>query len=184
MRKLVLYIAMSLDGFIADKDGGVAWLAGDGSDVDNEGSYDEFYNTIDTVVMGYNTYHQIITELSPECWVYANKMSYVITHKKLEDKENIMFTEDLEGLITKLMARDGKDIWVCGGADVVNQLLSMNRIDRICITVVPVILGGGTRLFGVFKKEIPLKLISVRDYNGMTDLVYERLTSGLSELSR
>jgi Dihydrofolate reductase len=173
MRKIILYIAMSIDGYIADTNGGVSWLNGDGSDVTNEGSYGEFISTIDTVILGYKTYHQLITELSPDTWVYPDKMSYVITHKKLEDKENILFTDDLLSLIAKLKEQDGKDIWICGGASIVNQLIGLNMIDRFYITLIPSILGSGIRLFETFEKEILLKLISTRCYNGMTDLVYE-----------
>ena len=65
MKKISLFIAMSLDGYIADSKGSVEWLTGQGNDEDNIDSYSEFVKDIDTVVMGWNTYHQIVTELSP-----------------------------------------------------------------------------------------------------------------------
>ena len=65
MKKIKLFIAMSLDGYIADSDGGVEWLSGHGDNSDNINSYSEFVKDIDTVIMGWNTYHQIVTELSP-----------------------------------------------------------------------------------------------------------------------
>ena len=65
MKKVTVFIAMSLDGYIADSRGGVDWLAGQGNDDDSVDSYSEFVKEIDTVVMGWNTYHQIVTELSP-----------------------------------------------------------------------------------------------------------------------
>ncbi len=73
MRKTILYIAMSLDGYIADRDGGVAWLAGDGSSPDHPGSYPRFYESIDTVILGYATYRQIVTELFPDGWIYQGE---------------------------------------------------------------------------------------------------------------
>ena len=82
MRKVVLFIAMSLDGYIADSKGSVEWLTGQGNDEDNIDSYSEFVKDIDTVVMGWNTYHQIVTELSPEDWVYDDFTTYVVTHKQ------------------------------------------------------------------------------------------------------
>ena len=73
MRKAILYIAMSLDGYIADARGGVDWLTGDGSEPEHEGSYPAFYNAVDTVIMGHTTYRQITCELSPGHWVYGDK---------------------------------------------------------------------------------------------------------------
>ena len=71
MRKVILYIAMSLDGYIADQNGNVDWLNEYDSDENVEGtdSYSLFLDKVDTVIIGYNTYHQIVTELSPEQWV-------------------------------------------------------------------------------------------------------------------
>ena len=161
MRKIILYIAMSLDGYIADKFGGVSWLGGDGSDSKNPGSYEEFMETIDTVILGYNTYHQIITELSPDIWVYNNKMSYVITHKHFEDKDNIRFTDDLENLILKLKQEKGKDIWICGGAKIVHQLIFLNLIDEFYFTIIPTILGEGIRLFENLMLSLSSKCLCV-----------------------
>ena len=81
MRKTILYIAMSLDGYIADKNGSVDWLTGQGTDEENVDTYSEFVKDIDTVVMGWNTYAQVITELSPGKWPYENLTSYIITHR-------------------------------------------------------------------------------------------------------
>lgn len=68
----------------------------------------------------------------------------------------------------------GKDIWICGGADIVKQLLQADLIEQYYINVIPTILGNGIRLFDNLDKEIKLKLIKTRSYNGITDLVYER----------
>ncbi len=174
MRKIILYIATSLDGFIADKNGSVAWLKGDGSDEKNMGSYPNFIESVDTVVLGYNTYHQIITELAVDNWPYKGKMSYVITSKNLSDKEDIKFSSNLIGLINELKNQEGKDIWICGGASIANQLLKENLIDRLSIAIIPTILGDGTRLFETGLPETKLKLISTQNYNGITDLVYEK----------
>ena len=86
MRKTVLYIAESLDGFIAAPDGGVGWLTEQHPDGLEEGSYPEFIRTVDTVLMGYTTYHQIVTELSPDKWAYEGMHTYVFTHKEIPDK--------------------------------------------------------------------------------------------------
>ena len=80
MRKVVLFIAMSLDGYIADSEGGVGWLKGQDEDEGDGDVYTSFLRDVDTVIMGWNTYHQVVTELSPSEWVYAGLTSCIITH--------------------------------------------------------------------------------------------------------
>ena len=173
MRKIVLYIAMSLDGYIADKFGGVDWLSGDGSDPENSGSYPEFINAVDTVILGHNTYHQIITELSPDSWPYEGMQSYVLTHHKQEDQNEIHFINaDMAALLTKLKQQDGKNIWLCGGADIIDQALKANLVDELTISILPILLGDGIRLFRTNETPKSLTLISHRSYNGIVDLVY------------
>ncbi len=173
MRKVVVYIACSLDGFIAKENKDVSWLSGDNSDPSNMGSYDEFYKSIDTVILGSTTYEQIVTELAVDNWPYADKMSYVITTKSKENKDNIIFTDKLVDTINDLKSTEGSDIWICGGASIVNQLLELDMVDKLCISVMPIILGKGIRLF-TREREMPLKLVSTTNYNGIVDLVYER----------
>ena len=93
MKKISLFIAMSLDGYIADSKGGINWLSGQGND-DSIDAYSEFVRYIDTVIMGWNTYHQIITELSPDEWVYKDFTTYVVTHKPKTSSEKIRFTNE------------------------------------------------------------------------------------------
>lgn len=82
MRNVNLFIAMSLDGYIADNKGSVDWLEGQDSDNESIDTYSEFVKNIDTILMGWNTYHQVVTELSPKEWVYNDFTTYVITHKE------------------------------------------------------------------------------------------------------
>lgn len=175
MRKVSLFIAMSLDGYIADSEGGVSWLTGQGDDSENIDSYSEFVKDIDTILMGRNTYHQLITELSPNVWVYDDFITYVITHEKDVSSEKIIFVNKYPGdLIKKLKKQNGKGIWVCGGANIVQQLVNENLIDIYYVTIIPTILGSGIRLFENGKDEVKLKLIHTQTYNGMIDLVYTR----------
>ncbi|RGC51889.1 dihydrofolate reductase family protein [Absiella sp. AM29-15] len=174
-RQVILYIAMSLDGYIADKNGGVHWLMGDGSDSENKGSYPEFYETIDTVILGYKTYDQVANELFPDHWIYDDRKSYVFTHHQLPNTKLITFTdEEPVGLIEKLKKEEGKDIWICGGASIVNQLLKSDMIDTFCFSIIPTILGEGISLFHHHGMEKKLKLVSTRTYDGIVDLVYKR----------
>lgn len=175
MRKVTLFIAMSLDGYIADKDGGVDWLNGQEEDGENMDTYSEFIKTIDTIIMGWNTYHQVITELSPEEWVYPEQVSYVITHREIPSTERIRFTSESPcDLVKRLREEEGNGIWICGGASIVRQLMETDLIDTLHISVIPTLLGDGVRLFGPLEKEQKLRLVKTQSYNGITDLVYEK----------
>lgn len=175
MRKISLFIAMSLDGYIADSKGGVDWLKGQGDDNENIDTYSEFVKDIDTVLMGRNTYHQIVTELSPTEWVYSDFKTYVITHTEHISSEKIRFTNvNPIDLLKKLKAEKGKDIWICGGANLVQQLIYEDFIDQYYISIIPTLLGSGIRLFENTKREVKLKLLKTQTYNGITDLVYTR----------
>ena len=175
MRKIRLFIAMSLDGYIADSKGGVDWLAGQGNDDENIDAYSDFAKNIDTVLMGWNTYHQIITELSPNEWVYNDFITYVVTHNKHTSSDKICFTDESPvELVKKLREENGKDIWICGGANLIQQLVREDLIDCYYLTVIPTILGSGIRLFENTKHEIKLRLLNIQSYNGMADLIYTR----------
>lgn len=175
MRKVVLFIAMSLDGYIADRNGGVDWLDGQCNDVENEDTYSEFIKDIDTVVMGWTTYNQVVTELSPSEWVYSDLNSYVITHHEQISTKNIQFVHESPcDLVRRLKEENGKDIWICGGASIVQQLMQDGLIDKFYISIIPTILGSGVRLFGAIDTEIKLKLTQTQNYNGITEVVYER----------
>lgn len=175
MRKISLFIAMSLDGYIADSKGGIDWLNGQGNDDENIDTYSEFAKTIDTILMGWNTYHQVITELSPEEWIYNKFTTYVITHNEHTSSENIRFVNiNPVDLVKKLKEENGKDVWICGGANLIQQLVNEDLIDYYYITVVPTLLGSGIRLFENVNYEIKLRLLGTQSYNGMTDLIYTR----------
>lgn len=123
---------------------------------------------------GWNTYHQIVAELSPDEWVYKGLTSYIITHRKKDAEQDIHFTdEDPAALVERLKSQEGKDIWICGGADIIHQLQRAGLIDRYWITIIPTLLGDGIRLFGELPEEQKLRLIQSRNYNGMVELIYE-----------
>lgn len=175
MRKAILFIAMSLDGYLADVHGQVDWLSGEEEQADMPDVYGSFIQDIDTILMGWNTYHQVATELSPDAWVYEGMKSYVFTHRELQPKEDVVFTKEApKEVLCRLKQEPGKDIWICGGASLVGQLLREGLIDRFYITVIPTLLGDGIRLFEAFGEKTDLRLVETRSYNGMVDLVYER----------
>lgn len=146
-RKTILYIAQSLDGFIADEHYSVDWISGNDPDYKGQFGYEAFIKNIDTVLLGYRTYHQIITELSVDQWVYEGLKSYVFTTHQIKNTKDINFIDtDVTSLVDKLLQQQGKNIWICDGADIVNQCIKANIIDEYQITTAPIILGKGIRL--------------------------------------
>ncbi len=175
MRKIHIYVAMSLDGYLADSNGGVTFLEGDGSDKENLGSYLTFIESVDTIILGNTTYRQIVEELSPDKWVYEGKKTYIVNHSHNETlhDERIFTTEELALLLQRLKAESGKNIWICGGASVINQVIELSLADIFTISIIPIILGNGIKLFDKINFETKLKLKSTKAYNGIVDLEYE-----------
>lgn len=175
MRDVTVYIAMSLDGYIADRKGGVDWLTGQEPERDTTNSYDLFVKDIDTVLMGWRTYHQIVTELSPATWPYGGMTCYVLTHRPMADREDIRFRSgDAGALVRRLREEPGGGIWICGGADLIRQLIRENLIDRLHLSIIPTVLGGGIPLFEPSEQACLLRLIRSGCENGIAELVYER----------
>jgi len=101
--------------------------------------------------------------------------TYVVTHHKEISSDKIKFIDKSPiELVKKLRKDNGKDVWICGGANIVQQLIREDLIDCYYITIVPTILGSGIRLFENTEHEIRLRLLKTQTYNGMTDLVYTR----------
>lgn len=123
--------------------------------------------------MGWNTYYQIAFGLSPKEWIYKSLTTYVFTHRKCNSSEKIRFlNEDVCQFLKKIKSEEGKGIWICGGANLIQQLMEKDLIDEYYISIIPTILGEGIPLFGKSFKERKLKLISTRKYNGIVELIY------------
>lgn len=98
-----------------------------------------------------------------------------MTHNKYASSDKIRFTDESPvELVKKLREENGKDVWICGGANLIQQLVGEELIDYYYITIIPTILGSGIRLFENAKHEIKLRLLNTQSYDGMTDLIYTR----------
>lgn len=175
MRKVILFIAMSLDGYLADRSGGVGWLGGQDEGGEDLDTYSDFVKGVDTVVMGWNTYRQIVAELSPHEWVYRDLTAYVVTHRALPSTDLIKFTQRPPcRLVEELRREPGKAVWICGGGNLIQPLLRDGLIDEFHISVIPTLLGGGIRLFEELPEERKLRLTRTRTGNGIVELIYTR----------
>jgi dihydrofolate reductase len=175
-RKVILYIATSLDGYIAKPNDDLSFL----SIVEQQGQdygYAEFVKTVDTVIVGRKTYDKVISMGFD--FPHADKDAYIITRTPRPSIGSVRFyTDDLKSLVNKLKSENGKNIFCDGGAEIVNELLSDDLIDEFIISVIPILVGNGTKLFKDGRPEQKLELVSVKSFDkGLTQLHYKRVNN-------
>ncbi len=171
MRKIDLYIAESIDGYMADKDGNISFLRGEGHEagIDNDRLFEKFFKNIDIVVMGRHTYDNIVNENTPNNWPCAGKTTYVLTSHPGESTDEIIFYHhDALQLLQDLREGTGKDIWVVGGPKVIHDAINADIVDDYYLSIVPFILGSGIRLFSdKIDNQVSLDLIKSYSHDGI-----------------
>jgi dihydrofolate reductase len=173
MAKIILFIATSADGFIADQNGNVNWLPGPNTDelsnTKEDGGYSELLGKIDTIFMGETSYKQIIT-FGP--WDWKDKNTYVFTTDKFLskiDQSIVFFSGNVQKILNQAIVDGAKNIWLLGGANLVSQFDKAHLIDKCIITEVPIFLHKGISLeldlqnYGLVEKKIS-KSISFVQY--------------------
>jgi dihydrofolate reductase len=170
-RKVVVYIAASVDGYIAAPDGDLSFL----SKVEKEGEdygYGAFIATVDTVVVGKNTYEKVLSMGYP--FPHADKEAYIITRTERVTEGTINFyTGDVVDLVAELKEKNGKTIFIDGGAFVVNRLLQHGLVDELYLSYIPVLLGDGISLFKQGNPLQKLELQTVKTFDtGLVQLHY------------
>lgn len=172
-RKVVLYIATSLDGYIAQPNDDLSFL----SIVAQEGQdygYADFVKTVDAVIVGRKTYDKVLS--MGYDFPHADKDAYIITRTPRPSIGSVKFyTGELRTLVKKLKSEKGKTIYCDGGAEIVHELLKENLIDEFIISIIPILVGNGTQLFKDQRPEQALELIGVKTFDtGLTQLHYKR----------
>jgi dihydrofolate reductase len=173
---VTLHMVASLDGFIATRDNSVSWLEDNGSVYEAGISISEeeaaaFVKTIDCYVMGSRTYEHAI-ELG---WPYGETPCIVVTSRQLKPaRAGVEFySGDLEELVEMNLAQRFRNIWVVGGAMLSQRFLEQGLVNEIKLTLAPILLGGGLRLFGELTTEKKWDLKNVRAYkNGFVEVHY------------
>jgi dihydrofolate reductase len=166
-RELILYIAQSLDGFIAPPDEDLSFLNAVAVGGEDYG-YADFVATCDTVIMGRRTYDKVAAMGVPD--PHPARMLYVITSRPGPSTERIIFhTGDPRALVKELKAGTGKHIYCDGGAQLVDALIKADLIDRYIISTIPVLLGAGISLFKDERPRHELGLVQNQRYgSGLT----------------
>lgn len=172
MGKVILYIATSIDGYIARADGGLDWL--DSVQIEGEDyGYHGFYDSVDALIMGSATYEQI---LNFGAWPYPGKPSYIMTQRELHtDRDDIIITDQPpQAVVAAARAAGNNNIWLVGGGALTVAFLNNNLIDEMIISIIPMTLGSGVPLFPAAQS------IPQREFD-LTDV--QKFSSGLAQLT-
>ncbi|MFC1802733.1 dihydrofolate reductase family protein [Thermoproteota archaeon] len=160
-----IYIATSLDDFIAGKDGDISWLNEIPNPSNSDYGYAEFMDGIDALVMGRNTFEIV---LSFDVWPYE-KPVFVLSNsldkvpEGMEDKAELV-KGDLKTLVEMLKRRGYENLYIDGGS-IIQSFLKEDLIDEMIITRVPILLGGGIPLFGKLERRMKFKLVKTVTYD-------------------
>ena len=174
MRKIVLNLAISLDGYICDENGGFDWIVGHG---ENDGTepYDfpTFMKSIDTMVMGAVSYQDVILSGLSK----FDKQIVVATNKVLEPEGDVKFIKgDIVDQVLEMRSEKSKDIWLFGGAGVTDPFIRADAVDQYVVAIIPTILGNGRRLFKGDYPKLDLYLDESVVSNGIAVLTYSRIS--------
>ena len=167
MTKIIVYIASSLDGYIARENGDIDWLP-----KPSESGYNAFYKSVDTVIMGKTTYDQVLTFGE---YPYKDKKSFVFTSKNQSRDENAEFVSDIEKFVKDGFPNAGENIWLVGGSQIISSFLKQGVVDEIIISVIPILLGKGIPLFKNIENETKLEFLKTEKYVQLVDLHYKVL---------
>ncbi|MCW5920757.1 MAG: dihydrofolate reductase [Saprospiraceae bacterium] len=172
-RKLILYIAASLDGYIAKPDGDIEWLSMVEAPQQDYG-YKEFVKTVDTIIMGRKTYEKVLSFGIP--WPHAERRSFILSRTRSGGDENVtFFNGDVGALVAQIRQTPGLNIYCDGGAEVVYELMRRDLIDQYVISVIPILLGEGIPLFKPGRPRHNLTLLKSTAFpSGLVQMHFER----------
>ena len=168
--QISIYIAMSIDGYIARKNGGLDWLEY-GHTGDEDYGFKKFIGSVDALVLGRNTY-EVVSGFDK--WPYEGKKVIVLSNTlNVVRKEVELFCGQLTDLASMLHSEGIKRVWVDGGTTV-SRFLEAGLVDDITISIIAMVLGSGIPLFNTMNREHKCRLISTQSYpSGLVQLKYE-----------
>jgi dihydrofolate reductase len=169
--RISIYIAQSIDGYIARKNGGLDWLEYGHPGGDEDYGFKKFINGIDALILGRNTYE---TVCGFDEWPYEGKRVVVLSNTLTDVREEVeLFCGQLTDLASTLSSEGIKHVWIDGGITV-SKFLEAGLVDDITISVIAVVLGSGIPLFSNMNREHKCRLLSTQSYpSGLVQLKYE-----------
>lgn len=178
MRKLSLFIATSLDGYIAKPNDDLSFL----KLVEKEGEdygYGAFTADIDTIILGRKTYDYVVKEIGSAYYDNGTKDVFVLTRTARPSIGSTTFySGEIRDLVQRLKSENGENIYCDGGAEIIHELMQHDLIDEYIISIIPIFVGGGTRLFKNGRPEQQLELVSAKSFDtGLVQLSYKRKAS-------
>ncbi|TSI10748.1 dihydrofolate reductase family protein [Lysinibacillus sp. BW-2-10] len=177
-RRILLDLAVTLDGFIEGENGEIDWCI-----MDPEMEFMNFLNGIDSILYGRKSYElwgqftpeSFENELDKEMWEVINsKEKYVFSRSQKGTDCNAIFINDrITEEMQKLKAKPGKDMWLYGGASLITTFINLGLVDEYRLSIHPVILGKGKPLFIDIHERVNLKLVNTKTYSsGVVQLIY------------
>lgn len=185
MAEIKLFIATSIDGFIARENGSLDWLPGSDPNASKseaidpelgDGGYGKFIADIDTVIMGRKTYEEILG-FGVE-WPYADYKSYIVTSDKnyqTKTDNTVVLNEINKQSIVNVKSESKKGVWVVGGGQLITHFINHDAVDEMNLSIISTILGKGIRLFPNDPKETKFVLTKSETFgDGMVNLSYRK----------
>lgn len=180
MRKIILDLAVTLDGFIEGVNGEIDWCI-----MDDDMNFDEFLSGIDTIFYGrvsYDSWGNFMPARSADkaewkLWqTVHSKKKHVFTTQNKQDNKVIFINSDIAKKVSDIKNKPGKDIWLYGGAGLIKTFIALNLVDIYRISIHPIVLGSGKPLFESLTEHLKLQLIKGNIFkSGVAQLIYEPL---------
>lgn len=181
LRKVVLDLAVSLDGFIEGTNGETDWCI-----MDEEMGFTKFLNSIDAIIYGRKSYElwgeylpgDDASEMEKEILgLIHSKKKYVVSKTRTFKGHHVVTINDnIEEEVNKIKAEPGKDIWLYGGASLITTFVNLGLVDEYRISVHPIILGGGKPLFVDILQRQELELVDTKRFtSGVVQLCYRHI---------
>jgi dihydrofolate reductase len=173
MRKVILNLAASLDGFIEGPNGEYDWCF-----TDHHYGMKEFFKRTDAIFLGRKSY-ELVTKTG--AGYFGNRKIYVFskTLTEAKDKKAIIINTDIKAAVNKIRKEPGKDIWLFGGASLVTTFINEGLVDELMLAVHPILLGNGKALFQNIQQQTKLQLTDAKTFSsGLVQLFYTPALKG------